>query len=87
MGKAMDGIMGCSQYFEGEPDTGWELVGMEDNGTHYIRYYVDKEGKYWHASQKKKGRAPRGKLMLWEDRHGRAVAKRVYPKRNTKRKQ
>ena len=46
MGKAMDGIMGCSQYFEGEPDTGWELVGMEDNGTHYIRYYVDKEGKY-----------------------------------------
>lgn len=85
-GDARESPMQQSQYFGGEPDPSWELVGMGDNGTHYIRYYLDREGKRWHTSQKKKGRGPQGRPMLWEDRHGRTFAEYTYPIREAQGK-
>ncbi len=75
-----------SRHFEGDPKPDWELVGMKDNGICYIRYYQDKQGQYWHNSQKKKRKEPYGKLVIRQDELRRTFAKRVYPKRKGKKK-
>ncbi len=79
-------IMERSRYHEGDIPTDWEFVGMQDNGAYYIRYYRDAEGNYRHTSQKRKRKEPYGKLALREDEAGRTFARRIYPKRKTKRK-
>lgn len=47
-------IENISQYFEGEPEEGWELTNIQENQKYYIRYYRDKQGKWHHKTVKKK---------------------------------
>ncbi|MCI8883115.1 MAG: hypothetical protein HFH43_08780 [Lachnospiraceae bacterium] len=78
-------IMGMSQYFEGEPQEGWELVGILDNGACYIRYYQEPGGGYRHTAQRKRGR-PKAEIAVREDGQGRTFARRVYPRRKKKKR-
>lgn len=78
-------IMGASQYFEGSPGEGWELVGILDNGACYIRYYREPGGGYRHTAQRKR-RRPSVEIAVREDGQGRTFARRVYPRRRKKKK-
>ncbi|MCI8483471.1 MAG: hypothetical protein HFH41_03915 [Lachnospiraceae bacterium] len=72
-------IMEQSQYFEGNTPETWELIGIYNNGSNYIRYYRNDTGSYRHTCQKiKKDPA---KIVLWKNEEGKEFAKRVYPKR------
>lgn len=45
-----------SRYFEGEPQNGWELVGIRQNQRCNVYYYRDKQGDYHHKAVKRKTR-------------------------------
>ena len=40
--------------WDGKVPGSWEFVGMAENRWNYIRYYVDKQGRYYFTTMKKK---------------------------------
>lgn len=47
-------IEDTSKYFDGNPENGWELVGIKQNQRYNTYYYRDKQGNYHHTSVRRK---------------------------------
>lgn len=47
-------IENISQYFEGEPEEGWEFRGIKKEERCYAYYYQDRQGGWHHRTVKRK---------------------------------
>lgn len=75
-------IEDASQYFEGEPESGWELVTIKEGEKCFAYYYQDRQGGWHHRTVKKKATYNPFETQLREE--GGAVFARVVHKKTGK---